>query len=296
MKPTVSNAFNDGSSESSGSSARPADSWGRPNPQDSQPYSSPRGPRRNPRKSLAASLAPMQVDLRETSFGWPLDLSPIQAIDVLQALKLGDDTSIHFLVNMEQSAWRDGDRELTIAEIAQRVAIQPIATLSPDQLVLDQTSLLQLVSLCQPSRLVVVAVEGEIDARDAQAIEGAIAANRSPLLAEIRAVAAVEVLGDRSVVVHSRSKSLPLKLVADNFRHYLAALTNTPAAHFEAPEPWHIERLLSLNGMLTVRPIETQQFSTSIDVGVNTAKERFSKPADHSLIYDIPSNTWHDEP
>jgi hypothetical protein len=48
--------------------------------------------------------------------------------------------------------------------------------------------------------------------------------------------------------------------------------------------------------MLTVRPIETQIFSTSIDVGVNTSRERFDAPARRSLIYDRPSDSWHDEP
>jgi hypothetical protein len=49
-------------------------------------------------------------------------------------------------------------------------------------------------------------------------------------------------------------------------------------------------------GTLTVRPIETEIFSTSIDVGIGTNNDGTTKPADRSLIFDIPSNSWHDEP
>lgn len=295
MKPTISNPFNDGTSDSTNTGS-PADLNQRMSPQMPD-QDGKRNSRRNPRKNLASSLAAMQVDLRETDFGWSLDLTPMQAIDALQALKFDNaHANLQFLVSMEQSAWRDGERELSIAEITRRLAIPVLHALSDAQLVLDETALRQLVSLCQPSRLVVVAVEGVIDERDAAAMSKAIDAGRSPLLAELRAVAALEVLGDRSIVLHGRDKTLALSLIADNFRHYFGALNSAPASKFEAPQPWQIERLVSLTGMLTVRPIETQQFSTSIDVGINTSKERFTKPADRSLIYDIPSNTWHDEP
>jgi hypothetical protein len=294
VKPTISNPFNDGTSDSTNTGS-PADLNQRMSQMPDQ--DGKRNSRRNPRKNLAAALAAMQVDLRETDFGWSLDLTPMQAIDALQAMDfVNTHAELQFLVSMEQSAWRDGQRELSIAEITKRLAIPVIHRVNDDQLVLDEISLRQLVSLCQPSRLVVVAVEGAIDDRDAVAMSKAIEAGSSPLLAELRAIAALEVLGDRSIVLHGRDKSLAFGLIADNFRHYLGALNSVPAARFEAPQPWQIERLISLTGMLTIRPIETQQFSTSIDVGINTSKERFTKPADRSLIYDIPSNTWHDEP
>lgn len=294
MKPTISNPFNDGTSDST--NRRPsADLNQRMSQMPEQDGT--RNNRRNPRKNLASALAPMQVDLRETEFGWSLELTPMQAIDALQAMTLntGGD-NIQFLVSMEQSAWRDGERELSIAEIAKRLAIAILHPVGADHLVLDETSLRQLVSLCQPSRLVVVAVEGEIDDRDAAAMIKSLDEGRSPLLAELRATMALEVLGDRSIVLHGRTKVAALTLIADNFRHYLGALHSVPASKFEAPQPWQIERLIDLTGTLTIRPIETQQFSTSIDVGINTSKERFTRPADRSLIYDIPSNTWHDEP
>jgi hypothetical protein len=142
----------------------------------------------------------------------------------------------------------------------------------------------------------VVAIDGPIESRDAQVVNKCIDAGKSPLLCELRATAALEVLGDRNVVLHSRSRDQALAMVAENFRHYLAARMERPLSNFSAPQTWHIERLLDESGMLTVRPIETQIFSTSIDVGVNTSRERFGAPAKRSLIYDRPSDSWHDEP
>ncbi|MCI0631650.1 MAG: hypothetical protein L0Y44_13455, partial [Phycisphaerales bacterium] len=197
---------------------------------------------------------------------------------------------------MEQSAWRDGEAETPLSEIARRLAIEPIGVIDATQLVMDEVSVRELVCLCQPTRLLIVAVEGEVDASDARAMNSAVEASRSPLLAELRAVAALEVLGDRSIVLHCRSRNTALTLMAENFRHFLAAVTSRPAGRFHAPQPWQIERLMGCSGAITIRPIETQVFSTSIDVGINTsAKERFSRPADRALIYDLPSGTWHDE-
>ena len=294
MKPTISNAFNDGSDSTAESGVAPVQSA------DSLASGAVRRVRssRHPRKSLAASLAPMQADLRQSDFGWSLELSPITAIDALEALNLCGAGKPEFacLVNMEQSAWSNGQNPMPIADISRRLSIPVAETIANDQLVLDPLSLRQLVSLCQPTRLLVTVVEGPIDPRDAKAIDAAVDAERSPLTAELRAVIALEVMGDRSIVVHCRDRNVALGVVAENFRHYLAALRNRPAHAFAAPEAWQLERLFEGTGILTVRPIETQSFSTSIDVGINTEKERFGKPANRSLIYDIPSNTWHDEP
>ena len=293
MKPTITNAFNDNSMSSESQPAKPGqDSW------ELRSHSTSGRAGRNPRRSLASSLAPMQADLRETEFGWSLELSPMTAVDALLALhrSLSGPHTQMFLVSMEQSGWRDGDAGMSITDVMTRLAIPVIETIGPDQLVMDEQSLRQVVSLCQPTRLLAIVIEGAVDQADARAINKAVEAGRSPLLAELRATAALEVLGDRSVVLHCRNRDQALAVVAENFSHYLAALTNRPATQFDAPELWQLERLFSATGMLTIRPIETQVFSTSIDVGINTSKQRFSQPADRSLIYDVFSNTWHDEP
>jgi hypothetical protein len=257
---------------------------------------------KNPRKSLASSLSRMQADLRETPFGWSLELSPMFAADAFTALcDEGDEITPatagqSLLVQVEQSEWQDSQGNCSIESIADRLAIPAIERFSEDQLLLDELSLRQLVNTCRPTRLLVVRVNGSLEARDVAAINRALEAGQSPLTAELCAEMALEVTNDRSVVLHVRDKNMALRVVAENFRHYLAAVRGRAVSEFAAPEVWQIERVLSLSGSLTIRPIETEVLSTSIDVGINTAANRASRPADRSLIYDIPSNSWHDEP
>ena len=289
MKPTITNAFTVSPTATSGS-----------NPSKPASRNRMRGPdadSKMPRHSNPAAviLSPMQADLREADFGFSLELSPIQAIDAVHALLRACPSSAQFLVSVEQSAWRDGNADASLAVIAERLGITPTEVFSDDQLALSAESLAALVAIAQPHRLLVIAIDGPVEEGDAQAINRAIDGSRSPLAAELRALAALEVLGDRSVVLHARDRSLTQHVVAQNFRHYLAAVLDKPAESFVAPEINQMELLLSVSGAITVRPIETSVQAGSIDIGVNTSPERFAKPANLSLIYDRPSNSWHAE-
>jgi hypothetical protein len=117
----------------------------------------------------------------------------------------------------------------------------------------------------------------------------------SPLDVEFRAVAALIVRANRQVELHVRRREHAALLVAEDLRHYLSAVRDQPAAELAAPPAWQLERLLSLTGTVTVRPVETDVYGTFVDVGVNIDPDGLPKPAAYSLIYDIPSNTWHDE-
>jgi hypothetical protein len=128
------------------------------------------------------------------------------------------------------------------------------------------------------------------------AIARAVQAGQSPLLAELRALAAMSISDDRSVTLHARAQAPLLTLVAENLRHYLAAVLNRGVELFSAPPVYQLERLLSISGRITIRPIETTLNGSSIDVGISTSSEKSPGPANRSLLYDLPSNTWHDEP
>ncbi len=82
--------------------------------------------------------------------------------------------------------------------------------------------------------------------------------------------------------------------MAENFRHYLAAMCDRAAEEFGAPNLDQVHALVS-EGALTIRPIETQVYSTFIDVGICATADTPEGPANRSLIYDIPSRTWHRE-
>lgn len=291
MKPTITNAFTLKNADASGGVPPTANGRNRMRGDDAdQSNEAGRTSNRRPRGSL---LSPMQADLRAAEFGFSLELSPIQAIDAVHGLLRSSPASAQFLVGVEQSAWRDGHTDASLARIAERLGIAPMEVFADDQVVLSADALSALVAIAQPNRVLVIAVDGPIEVNDAQAMDRAINSSRSPLDAEVRAFAALEVLGDRSVVLHSRSSMVAHGLVADNFRHYLAAIVDRPAEIFSAPDHRQVEALLAVSGAMTVRPIETSMDAGTIDVGVNTALERFTRPANASLIYDRLSDTWH---
>ncbi len=44
-----------------------------------------------------------------------------------------------------------------------------------------------------------------------------------------------------------------------------------------------------------MRPLETELYSTFVDIGVCVQADEPTRPADRSLIYDVHGNSWHDE-
>lgn len=285
MKPTITNAFTVGTTSPSPRASRRSAGRMRDKRADSS----------NASDGTSAALASMQVDLREAGFGCSLELSPIQAVDAVNSLLRACPPGVQFLVSVEQSAWRDGNADAGLAVIADRLGIEALEVISPDQLVLDGPSLQTLVAIALPQRVLAVAVDGAIEPGDARAMNRAVEAGRSPLTAELRAFAAVEVLGDRSLVLHTPIRAIALHVVAENLRQYLGAILDKTPDAFVAPELAQIDALASVSGAITVRPIETHVSEESVDVGVNTSIERFTRPATTSLIYDRASNTWHAE-
>jgi hypothetical protein len=187
---------------------------------------------------------------------------------------------------------------------AQMLRLSPVATtvgaaveaLDSDHCIFDDGGLARLLPLLDRASLCAVRVDGPIEPYDALAIDRAAAAGHSPLDVEIRASAYMRVVDDECVTLHVRDKSHALALVAENMRHYLAALTGRPLSGFDAPPLWQVERVLGITGEISVRGLETALYTTWIDVGVSTRRSgEPERPAERSLIYDLPSDTWHDE-
>jgi hypothetical protein len=300
MMPSHPNAFREPDDSKSSSSSLPGSA-----PSDGLPV---------------AGLSSMTAALTETDFGWSLDLSPMRAFDALRIWsKLTNRSDAGTLLFAVELAEQPGEpstrsriskstgRAQSISELADHLGIEVIDQFGDDQLVLDDLALRELIGMTMTRRMTCVLVEGPIEARDVRAIVRASQTGQNPLGVEFRAVAAMTVHDDRRITIETRTRDQALRLVAENFRHYVAAVQDQPVDAFGSPDLWQLERLLGISGMLTVRPIETDVFSTSIDVGVSTTASNESapdeaglpldcRPADRSLIYDLPSHTWHDEP
>jgi hypothetical protein len=278
-----------------------------------QPDSSQRR-KRGAKRLSAPTLNSMTAVLCETDFGWSLKLSPMRAFDALRILSsmttaqdvclLLYDVKLADVAVDGRSASRlprESAKGQTIADLAESLGISVIEKFSGDQLVLDDLSLRELVGMTSTRHMKCVLVEGPIEQRDAEAIVRASARGENPLAAEFRAIAAMTVDHDCDIILDTRTRKQAVQLVSENFRHYLAAIRDQPFDEFGSPESWQLERLLEVSGSLVVRPIETDVYSNSIDVGISTAVAGGDDeapeigPADKSLIYDLPSRTWHDE-
>lgn len=251
---------------------------------------------------LASALAPLQAELTQVESGWCLMLSPMRAFDAMRcwAQFSGDERPNALLFNVEHAAGgRFGTEDAVAPSLEQLVQWHDVPVLErydEEAVVVDPASACEVIGSVRPTRVQAVLVNGPVEVRDAKAMIDAAQRGDSPLAFECRAIASIVIESDRVVTLETRERSIALQLVAENFRHYLGALRRRSHESFSPPETWQLERLFDVSGTLTVRPIETEVYSTSMDVGISTAGSDVSKPADRSLIYDVPSDTWHDEP
>lgn len=256
-------------------------------------WSAARGPR-----SLVSMLTPMQAKIVEVGDRFELTLAPMRAVDALGVWSnLADaEPAATLLADRKDSAQAvSSANEIGGLKLLERLAIETGEHVDAHHLLLADDQLDEVVDMISSDRLQLVKLTGMVDARDAAAIDAAIANNTSALDADVRAIASMEVVRDNIITMHVRNPVHAYQLVAENFRQYLAAMLGKPARSLDAPQPWQIERLMSVTGELTVRPIETEIFSTFVDIGISTNPAGMTGPAARSLIYDLPSGTWHDE-
>lgn len=269
MKPTITNAFTQGST-----------GW------------------RRLRGGEAVVVATMHAVVKETNAGWSLAISPMRVIDALPAwCALGAPSHASTLLcGLRQSAWVDGRQPLDAARIAARMGLSVAENFGADGLALEDAALASLAAMVRSRRFRAARIEGPIEAMDAKVIRAAFDAGRSPLETELRAVAALDCPSDRTVHLEVRRRDQALRFIAENLRHYLAAMLDQPATNFSAPPLWQVERLADVSGTVSVRAIETKVCGSFVDIGVGTSAGHEARPAMSSLIYDRPSDTWHDDP
>ena len=84
----------------------------------------------------------------------------------------------------------------------------------------------------------------------------------------------------------------------DNALEHIASLfsqygSSVLGEHVSSPDLGLIDRLLERTNHLSIHSIETEVYSTFIDVGISTSNQ--DEPADITAIYDIFSDTWHSD-
>jgi hypothetical protein len=154
-----------------------------------------------------------------------------------------------------------------------------------------------LARLVDSGRLVgamLVRLEGAIERADAVAVRSAVLAGRAAWEGDFRAVAVLEAADDRSITLITAEEDLALMLVGENLRQYLSAILDREGDSIGWILPSQVHQLLDQSGSILVRPIETDVYSTFVDVGVCTSSDD-DAPAGEGMIYDLLSRSWHTE-
>jgi hypothetical protein len=164
----------------------------------------------------------------------------------------------------------------------------------PSMLLLEDTEFEWVADTLPWKRFEAVRIEGEVEAADALAIRRTIAGGGTALDGDLRALAGLCLRPDGGAQFLARSLRPLAAIVAEDLAFYLAAVLRCGPESVSRPAASQVGRLLACSGRILVRPEETDIFERSIDIGVSTAREG-EHAADRSLIYDLPSDSWHDE-
>jgi hypothetical protein len=136
----------------------------------------------------------------------------------------------------------------------------------------------------------VACVHGPVELGDAKAIVHQVEHSGSPLCADFRMQSIVTTKDGESVIAHVREYDDALALVATAIAQYASAVFGD---FVSPPDLGLVDAVLEQSGVISIRPIETEIFSTFVDVGISTNGP--SEPADSLMIYDIHSDSWHGE-
>ena len=136
----------------------------------------------------------------------------------------------------------------------------------------------------------VACVHGPVELGDAKAIINEVEHSSSPLCADFRMQSIVTTKDGESVIAHVRDYDDALTLIATAISQYAKILLGVVIS---LPDLGLVDSLLERSGIISIRPIETEIFSTFVDIGISTSGP--TEPADSMLIYDIHSDSWHGE-
>lgn len=257
--------------------------------------------------SLEALLSLPAVDAEEFSASTLLRIRPMNLAQTVEVWRLVDPTeSRTLLVSGGFGPPADGrgivegldwilargqarlplDRPASGGEVARSGRL-------PRPLLLEQDEIEWIVEFLPWTEFVALRIDGPVEPCDVAAIERVIAAGRTAIEGDLRAIASLRILEGGGIEFASRSTRSAIRLVAEDLAFYLAAVIRRDPCDVARPSLHQVERLLERTGSMTVRPQETEVYPQWVDVGVTTRPD-LARPADASLIYDLPSDSWHD--
>lgn len=134
----------------------------------------------------------------------------------------------------------------------------------------------------------VACVHGSIEAGDAKAIVREVSTSLSPLCADFRMQSVVTSTEESGVSAHVREYDDALMLASTALARFMRDLLGE---NVNEPDLGVMDALLHKTGTISIKPIESEIFSTFVDIGISTSEG--NEPANTSAIYDIHSDSWH---
>jgi hypothetical protein len=131
-------------------------------------------------------------------------------------------------------------------------------------------------------------VDGPIELGDADAIVEAVSGSRSPLRSDVRMQSIVTSTSGDGIRAHVRNYDDALIIASSAIAQYATDLLGKSVSN---PELGLIDYLLGQTGDISIKPVETEVYSSFVDIGVSTSDS--TTPANATLIYDLVSDTWH---
>ena len=139
-------------------------------------------------------------------------------------------------------------------------------------------------------------INGPVEDGDAHALHRAWEQQTCLLAAELRASVSLTRGPHDVLVLRTDDQDVALHAVGELFREHVHRTSSRPRERIARPDAGLMHAILGISGTVSIRPIETQCYSTWIDVGINTCPSRSIRPGDCSVIYDTVGNSWHGDP
>ncbi|MBI69416.1 MAG: hypothetical protein CMJ38_05300 [Phycisphaerae bacterium] len=134
----------------------------------------------------------------------------------------------------------------------------------------------------------VACINGPVEVSDADAILNEVNNSDLPLVADFRMQSVITATEHEGVSAHVRDYDEALLLIASALAQYVGSIMK---ASVSLPDLGLVDALLEQSDLLSIKPIETEVYSTFIDIGISASDG--SVPASMAAIYDIYSDSWH---
>ena len=197
---------------------------------------------------------------------------------------------------------RDGTvRRLTpsasLTMVARAVIEGSFQTFDDDAIAINDTQLAQLANVREAPITAWARLSGPVEASDVEWIARGFTDSYDPLEVEIRTSMAVQVLKSGAFMIRTRDEEAALAVAAAAIRDQLAQTIDVALAEIDLPDAGLVRTLFESRDAIVMDSADVRASPASIDVGfrvpTSVSGAADSSDPDQSLVYDVPTNSWH---